>query len=495
MRQVIVGGHPDLLNNTRAEYNSIAGCQDWSTNENLRHQLISSAGTIKNLIVELDGVAGDGKTWTFTVMINGSPSALTCDITGDTDTEGSDITNEVSVSAGDEIDIRSTSSGSPTIRSATWAFDYLGDTAKESLFLGFTTSFKSQARFCGIAGVFVSAPDEFEAYQIMPTAGKIKKLYVELTNNPGTDPDAYRYTLRLNKATSDLTVTIAGAAITGNNTSDEITVAAGDSVGLYIEPLNGPSNDVWAYFGFTFVADTDGESCVLGGQFASPSVSVTSFMTITTSTLSFGPTEIDSRQLIRACVLKKFYVEVTTDPGSGNSWDLTVRKNEASTALTVNIAGTDTTGNDTENTVPFSDFDYATIKIDPTSSPVQTSNGMKWAMVMVVPDATPGFTWAEQTRHHFINESGIERSYEGFDTGVDAEAGHLFVEGTYLHYFDENGDERRQQGYKLGATGVETGHIWIEGVNFHYIDANGDERYLPIEGGMDAPLFDQVVFG
>ena len=389
MRQVIVGGLSDLLNNGATEYNSITGCQDWSTNENLRHQLISADGTIKNLIAKLDGVAGDGKTWTFTVMINGSASALACSISGDTDTEGSDTSSTVSVSAGDEISIRSTSSGTPTNRNATWAFEFSGDTAKESLFLGFTTSFKSQARFCAIAGVFVSAPDEFEAYQIMPTAGKIKNLYVKLTNNPGTDPDAYRYTLRLNQATTDLTTTITGAARTGNDTSNEITVAAGDSVGLYIEPLNSPSNDVWAYFGFTFVADIDGESCVLGGQFATPSTSVTNFMTITTSTLDFGTSETTFRQLANNYILKKFYVEVTTDPGSGKSWDITVRKNEASTAITVNISGTDITGNDTTNNAVFLAFDYVTIEIVPTSTPDDSSNGMKWGVVMVVTSVSP----------------------------------------------------------------------------------------------------------
>ena len=106
-----------------------------------------------------------------------------------------------------------------------------------------------------------------------------------------------------------------------------------------------------------------------------------------------------------------------------------------------------------------------------------------------------GYIWTEETKFHYINENGDEIAFQGFNTSFDGEAGHLFVEGTYLHYTDENGDERRQRGYKLGATGVESGHIWIEGVNFHYIDANGDERYLPIQGGMDAPLLDQVLLG
>ncbi len=115
--------------------------------------------------------------------------------------------------------------------------------------------------------------------------------------------------------------------------------------------------------------------------------------------------------------------------------------------------------------------------------------------IAVLAEIDPGFIWSQETTFRFTAEIGGVRIFEGIDTGVDAEAGHAWVEGTYLHYLDENGDERRQQGYKLGATGKETGHIWIEGSNFHYIDVSGDERYLPIEAGPDAFLFDQVVFG
>ena len=109
--------------------------------------------------------------------------------------------------------------------------------------------------------------------------------------------------------------------------------------------------------------------------------------------------------------------------------------------------------------------------------------------------ALVGYIWVEGTKLHYGDASGAERAFESTDTTNNGTAGHLFVEGTYLHYLDENGDERRQQGYKLGATGQTASQIWIEGQNFHYIDNNGDERYLPIQGGMDAPVLDQVVFG
>ena len=390
MRQVIIGGKFDSLNNAATEYNWITGGESWHPTEALKQMLVSTAGILVNLHVKLDGSPGAGKTWTFTLMVNGSPSALTFDISDD-DTEGSNTANDITVAAGNGISIRATSSGSPTARSATWSLIFRGDTKKESLFLGRTDAHKTQLRFLGIAGINTSTQDEDDLYQVIPTAGKIKNLYVEMINAPGSGSEAYRYTLRLNKANSALTVTITGAATTGNDTTHEITVAAGDTVGLYSEPLNSPANTTTAKIGMTFVADTDGESCLLGGQFPSPSSTVDNYTTITTSTQSFGATEINARQLVaQPCILKNLYVEIGKAPSAGDSWDITVRKNEVDTDLTVRIAGsTAVTGNNTSDSILFSAFDYVTMEITPTSSPDQTVNGMKWGMVMVVPSIFP----------------------------------------------------------------------------------------------------------
>ena len=389
MRQIIVGGYKDLLNNAATEYTWLAGGTVWGTLETEYGQLVSTPGTIDRLIVKLDGVAGAGKTWTFTIMKNGSPTALTCSIGGDTDTEGEDTSHTVSVSAGNRLTLRSTSSGSPTARNATWCFGFSGDIAKESLFLGYCDAYKLQSRFSGIAGLFVSSADEDNDYQRIPVAGKIKNLFVQMLQAPGTGAEAYKYTLRLNKVSTNLTATITGTDKTGNNTINEVAVTADDKVGLYIEPLNSPDKSTVVFFGFTFVADTDGESCVLGGQVTSPSVNDVSFTSITSSGVAFVSDETTAFQLTRPCLLKNLYVEVEGTPGGSSSWDITVRKNGVDTDLTVNIAGAAITGSNTSDSVLFDTFDYVNVEITPNNTPGTVLNGLNWGVVMVPASISP----------------------------------------------------------------------------------------------------------
>lgn len=523
MDQVIIGGYPDLLNNGATEYTWVTGGSTWGTDEPQMRQLVSTAGIIGKLLVKLDGSPGAGKTWTFTLMLNGGITGLTCAISG-SETEGSNTTTGIIVAAGAAISIRATSSGTPTNRKATWSLVFSGDTDKESLFLGWVTTNKSAVRFGGIAGLFVSSTDEDDYVQVIPTAGKIKNLYVEMNQAPGSGAEAYRYTLRLNKADSSLTTTITGEATTGNDTSNEITVVAGDTVGLRVEPLNSPSNTTNARYGMTFVADTDGESCVLGGSFPSPSTSATNYQTVTTSGLAWEVTEVNVRQLVRACRLNKLYVLVGRAPGTGNSWGITVRKNEVSTALTVTVSGTDTTGNNVADVASIATGDYVTIEIVPTSSPDTTLDGIKWSMVSqiirlpsVTTQAVTNITGSTATGNGNIIDLGLPTATQHghcwsitspptivdskTEDGVPSATGAFTSAITgltaatiyYIRAYATNseGTAYGEQvtfiagtpGGSGGVSGSEVaGILAIVETRIHYVDAYGVERWL--EGGI-----------
>ena len=55
--------------------------------------------------------------------------------------------------------------------------------------------------------------------------------------------------------------------------------------------------------------------------------------------------------MTRAGTIRELYARVTTAPGVGNSRVFRIRLNAVNTALTVTIAGANTTGNDVVNTV------------------------------------------------------------------------------------------------------------------------------------------------
>lgn len=72
--------------------------------------LIAFAGVLSNLFCESLVAPGAGETFTYTVMINGLASALTCQTAGAVLTLSNDIVNEVAVAPGDTISIRCTTS-------------------------------------------------------------------------------------------------------------------------------------------------------------------------------------------------------------------------------------------------------------------------------------------------------------------------------------------------------------------------------------------------
>ncbi len=103
MEQVIFGGAKFSLDDTNTEYNVLLGAQAWGTADN-KKKVVSTGGKIKNLRVKLTGGPGAGKSYAFTLMLNGNPTALTFSI-ADAATSGSDAT-EIDVVAGDIVYLR-----------------------------------------------------------------------------------------------------------------------------------------------------------------------------------------------------------------------------------------------------------------------------------------------------------------------------------------------------------------------------------------------------
>ena len=61
----------------------------------------------------------------------------------------------------------------------------------------------------------------------------MQNLYVR-AGTPSTDSDQVVYTVRINGAASSITVTMAGTASTGSDTSNTESVSAGDDVDIEI---------------------------------------------------------------------------------------------------------------------------------------------------------------------------------------------------------------------------------------------------------------------
>jgi hypothetical protein len=414
MQQPLFGGDRDALNNAATEYSSVFGGVAWVATENQRTQVVTSAGTIDSLFVELSADPGTSPdAYRFTLRKNGADTTLTCTITAD-DTTGSDVAHSVAVVAGDLISIQceplNTPSATPT---ALWAMRFTGTTAKESLLLGHLQISSSATRYTGVMiGGAASSATEDDVRQVCPTAGVIKNLYVSLSADPGTDPDAYRFTLRVNGASSDLTCTVTADATTGNDTAHTVTVAAGDRLTLMFEPLNTPATDaIRVAYGMTFVADIDGESIVMSFSTDDLDNAATTYSKIGGSfgSTAWSTTETESQQLGQTCVLRKFYVLLSAAPNTGNTYTFTPRVNAASPTggLSVAITGAATTGSDVTNEVAIADGDNVALMCVPASTPdvvdaywglvcyiasIKTVNGLAWGSVKTMNGQTHATT-------------------------------------------------------------------------------------------------------
>ncbi len=393
MEQVFFCGHSGNLDSIITKYNSLIGGNGWETTEPRFAGIVSTDGILKNLRVKLTtGAPGAGTHYDITLLVNGAPAALTVEV-ADAATTGDDMVNEIDIVPGDTVSMQCAPDSNPTGRYVYFSVVFEGDNANESLILGgsISTLLNDTTEFTQIMQVGGSwIATENGKRQVIPTAGTITNLYVKLSIAPGTDPDAYRFTVRLNGATvaQSSIVTITADATTGNDVAHNLVVAAGDVPTLMVEPLNSPSATPTVNWGMTFIADTDGESIVLGGTIDDLNDTATEYNVPTGSGNSGWSTESFRRQMGQACTIKKLYMLLSGSPGAGNKYTFTLRVEAADSNVVAEVAEAATTGNSgaLEDTVANDEF--VSVKVVPTDTP--TVRDAYWGFVAFLEPAAAG---------------------------------------------------------------------------------------------------------
>lgn len=352
MEQVLLGGYNNALDAAATEYNSPIGGFNWSGTAFWFYKIISSYGVIKYLRVKLAGAPGAGKHYDFTMYLNGSPTVLTVEI-ADAATTGNNMLHEVDVIPGDYIVLQCNPDNAPTAQVAAWTWVFEGRSEYESLILGhsylpFAVGAVEYAQPSSpVCDPLPIQEDTFR--QVCPTDGLITNFYVMMDVDPGTAPDAYRFTLRLNKATvaQSPIVTITADDTTGSDLVHNLDVTGGDILTLMCEPLNVPTAAPRVAWGFTFIADTDGESVVLGGVGRKAPDTVLTEYTNLTGYEGYDWTNVEANWLHigQVCTIKNLYVLCSVAPGAGNSYAFTIRTGLADSLVVTTIADAATTGN------------------------------------------------------------------------------------------------------------------------------------------------------
>jgi hypothetical protein len=204
--------------------------------------VIPVAGSITGLYANLPVAPSAGNSRTFVIRKNGGSESATVTIS-DTDTYGADTSHPVTVAAGDLITVLHTTTGSPSASSGQLGVLFTPSSSgywcllggsRDSLNSGTTEYMPVVVRDTTLGTT------ESEQQNMLP-ASTFKAMYASLSADPGTDPDAYSFTLRKNSATNTgLTVTITANDTSGNYSAD-ISGADEDLWNIEIVPLNGPS--------------------------------------------------------------------------------------------------------------------------------------------------------------------------------------------------------------------------------------------------------------
>ncbi len=382
MVQKLISGGWFPINKDNTSFTSLHGEHPWTaiTPNFSAVSTFAVAGTLRKFRMRLRDVNGDltapsaGETYTVTVRKAEVDTGLEVVLDEDS-SDKTDTTNEVAISAGDQMDLKCVPGGSPlNDRYPLWSFEFEPTNSNESVY--FVTGglwYKTVPE-----GFFSLTPDasnpfstsEAQVQQILAIPGKIKDGYLELSDNPGSGADAYWMTLRKNGADTNLVVKITGAATSGTDLVNEVTVAAGDLVCWKKEAISVPQNNLSARAGFAFEADTVNQSLFINGHSSGAlDTSVTKYYSLSHNIKAWDTDEFKQYQYAQGLTVSKFYVRVSAAPGAGKSWAFRVRRNGANTDIVVTITNTDTTGSDLVNTATVSDDDYLDIESTPSGTP------------------------------------------------------------------------------------------------------------------------------
>lgn len=405
MRQYLMGGSngaygaTDYSQTIQGEFSAI-------TVVGTGFSIIPTNGVLSNFIIYLSAPPGVGGSRTFDLYIEGSNVASVTMSLGDT---VAFLEGPWPVSAGDDINVYASRSGSPASSKSYTSMLFTGSTENESILLGGIRPGVSTAnRYGSVMGFQIqSSASETGLKQVVPTSGTLRKLYAEtLSATWGVSGDAYRVTLIKNGVATSMTCTITAPATKANDTSNDVSVSTGDTISFLCEPLNSPLSNVSLSCGLVFVPDVANESLLLGCMGTTTTL-------VNSATRYFYLTPTDQPQISEAsaqsiypgnAVLKKLYVELEVSPYQNdvnNDWyKFTVRPEGEDSALTVTIADGGTgnkIGYDNTNTITQHAGKRTSMSCVPNSSPLATGNYARWGLVQYVEPyptgAIPTFIW------------------------------------------------------------------------------------------------------
>lgn len=238
---------------TAAQYLAL-GCANATTRTALNTAIpMPTAGVIDKMYVAVQTAPGVGNTRVYTLYKNGSPTALTVTV-ADAATSGSMTGGAVSFAAGDTVNIRLEITGTPASTQANLGLDWSPTIDGESLLFSAFASAQSgtNIRYSNLNGSALGTiATETDTYNNAPAALTLRKMYAVTDVAPNTGKSR-TVAVRLGGATQALSVAISGASVSGNDTTNSVSVAQDNLLNLISTPAGTP--DANTFLGVSMVA-------------------------------------------------------------------------------------------------------------------------------------------------------------------------------------------------------------------------------------------------
>lgn len=199
-----------------------------------RSSVMPTAGVISNAYMNTEVALGAASTYTSTLIVNGTPTALSVSVTAGQN--GSDLTHSVNVAAGDIVYWEVVSSVViVTARRVHMGARFVPTVNGESVSMAYggATQAQNLTRYQAPGGGINTWNSTEAPRQSITLACTVKSLYVYEATAPASGQTDI-VTLRKNAAdfASSITCTVTGTAASGNDTTHSNTVVDGDLLSI-----------------------------------------------------------------------------------------------------------------------------------------------------------------------------------------------------------------------------------------------------------------------
>ena len=174
----------------------------------------------------------------------------------------------------------------------------------------------------------------------IPVAGVFSGLYVNFVTT--LSQGSYSVAMSHNQSiagTLNCTIDTTHANCADNTSGDNITVAAGDTVGMVSTPTGTPTTSANNQTAALFTSSNNNEGFLVGGA-AAPSTAAVNWASINGWSAWFATNDaIASDVMAAGGKLDHLYVVGATAPGAAKTYTLTVYQNGSATAINCTLSG------------------------------------------------------------------------------------------------------------------------------------------------------------